>query len=710
MPLTKLQFKAGINREVTSYTNEGGWNDCDKVRFRFGFPEKIGGWEKYSSNTYQGTARSLHNWTALDNSDYLGVGTHLKYYIEEGESFSDITPVRSSTTNSTTFSATNGSTTITVTETNHGANEGDFVTFSNAVSLGGVITATILNTEYQIVSVTNANTYTVTSSVAANASDSGNGGSATDAEYQLNVGIDSAIGGTGWGACQWGGTTSGALTTQLAEALDNSETAIDVDSATGITAADLILVDEELITVGTISSNTLGTGGGPSTRGASGTTAAAHDDNSIVRLATGNATSSDDFIGWGQAGTIATERNIRLWSEDNFGEDLLINPRDSAVYYWDKTNGLTTRAVVLSSVAGAANTPTVAKQVLVSDIDRHVICFGCNTYGTTTQDPLMIRWSDQESIAEWTITATTTAGSLRLGSGSTFVQAVETKREILVWTDTSLHSMRYIGAPFIFGIQQLSSNITIAGPNAAVAVEDVVFWMGLDTFYIYSGGTQQLPCPVKDKVFLDFNYSQKDKAFAAVNSEYGEVIWFYPSDSNSLANEGTGDIDRYVIYNYNEKVWYYGSIIRTAWLDRGIRNYPIAAGSSYLYNHEYGNNDDGSAMTSYIESSPIDIGDGDRFSLVQKVVPDITFDGSDNNITPIATFSIKAKNNPGANFNETDSGTATRTATSPVEQYTNIINLRARGRSFALRIASSGAGMKWRLGSPRIELRPDGRQ
>ena len=710
MPLTKLQFKPGINREVTSYTNEGGWNDCDKVRFRFGFPEKIVGWQKYSPNTYQGTARILHSWTALDSSDYLGVGTHLKYYIEEGESFSDITPVRSSTTNSTTFSATNGSTTITVTETNHGANEGDFVTFSNAVSLGGVITATILNIEYQIVTVTNANTYTVTSSVAANASDSGNGGSATDAEYQLNVGIDSAVGGTGWGACQWGGTTSGALTTQLAEALDNSETAIDVDSATGITAADLILVDEELITVGTISSNTLGTGGGPSTRGASGTTAAAHDDDSIVRLATGNATSSDDFIGWGNAGTIATERNIRLWSEDNFGEDLLINPRDSAVYYWDKTNGLTTRAVVLSSVAGAANTPTVAKQVLVSDIDRHVICFGTNTYGTTTQDPLMIRWSDQESVANWTISSNTTAGSLRLGSGSTFIQAVETKREILIWTDTSLHTMRYIGEPFIFGIQQLASNITIMGPNAAIATEDFVFWMGADNFYVYAGGTQQLPCTVKDKVFLDFNLSQSDKVVAGVNSEFGEVIWLYPSDSNSLANEGTGDIDRYVIYNYNEKLWYYGSIVRTAWIDRGVRDYPIAAGSSYLYNHEYGHNDDTSAMTSYIESSSMDIGDGDRFSLVQRVVPDLTFDGSTTASSPAAVFTLKARNFPGEDFSDTDSGTTTRSASSPVETYTKQLHLRARGRSFALRVASSASDMRWRLGSPRVDIRPDGRQ
>jgi len=710
MPLTKLQFKPGINREITKYSNEGGWVDCDKIRFRFGYPEKFGGWEKMSSNTYQGTARRLHNWLALDGSNFLGIGTHLKYYIEEGGTFNDVTPVRASTTNSTTFSATNGSANVTVTESNHGAAENDFVTFSNAVSLGGLVTASILNAEHQIVSVTNANTYVITVSVTANASDSGNGGSATDAEYQITVGLDSQVGGTGWGAGLFGGTTAGALTTQLNEALDNSETAIDVDSATGITAGDTILIEEELITVGTISSNTLGTGGGPSTRGASGTTAATHADNTIVRLAVGNASSDDDFTGWGIAAVSGTTREIRTWSHDNFGEDLLINTRDGAVYLWDKTNGLSTRAVELSTLAGAANTPTVAKQVLVSDIDRHVLCFGTNTYGTTVQDPLMIRWSNQESVSNWTISSDTTAGSLRLGSGSEFVQAVETKREILVYTDTSLHSMRFIGGDFVFGIQQIASNITIMGPKAAVATEDFVFWMGRDSFYVYAGGTQTLPCTVKDKVFLDFNNQQRDKVVAGVNSEFGEVIWFYPSETNSLNNGGTGDIDKYVVYNYNEKVWYFGNLVRTAWMDRGIRQFPIAASSSYLYNHETGYDDDGSAMSSFIESAPMDIGDGDKFSLVQKVIPDLTFEGSVNQSTPVANFTLKARNEPGEDYGNTSAGSATRTATSPVELFTNQIDLRARGRSFALRVDSDATGMKWKLGSPRVSIRPDGRR
>ncbi len=709
MPLTKLQFRPGVNREVTSYSNEGGWLDGDKIRFAFGYPEKIGGWIKHTSSTYLGTARGLHNWLALDNSDFLGVGTHLKYYIEEGGSFNDVTPVRVSTTNSTTFAGTNGSSTVTVTETNHGASVGDFVTFSNAVSLGGVVTASILNAEHQIVSVTNASNYTITVSVTANSSDTGNGGSATDAAYQLSVGLDSAIGGTGWGSGLWGGTTNGALTTQLAEALDDSETAIDVDSSSGITAGDLILVDEELITVGTISSNTLGTGGGPSTRGASGTTAVTHLDNTIVRLATGNASSSNDFVGWGNAGVLSTTAEIRLWSHDNFNEDLIINPRDGAVFYWDKTNGLSTRCVNISTLSGAENTPTVAKQILVSD-QFHVFAFGTNTYGTTTQDPLLIRFSNADKPELWTVSNETSAGTLRIGSGSTFVKALKTKREILVWTDRSLHSVRYIGPDLYYGIAEISSNVTIMSPNAAVATEDFVFWMGNDNFYVYAGGTQQLPCSVKDKIFNDFNRSQQDKVFAGVNSEFGEVIWFYPSDGNSLANEGTGDIDKYVIYNYKQKIWYYGSLTRTAWIDRGVRSFPIAAGSSYLYDHENGYDDDGSAMTSFIESAPMDIGDGDKFSLISKVIPDITFDGSTNLSSPQATFSVKTRNFPGSNFNETASGIATRTSTTPVEQFTNQLHLRARGRSFAFRIDSSALGSKFKLGSPRINIRPDGRQ
>ena len=716
MPMTALKFRPGIISDITSYSNEGGFVDGDKVRFRFGFPEKFGGWEKYSPNQYLGSARRLHNWVALDGSDFMGIGTHLKYYIEEGQTFNDVTPIRQTTgAGDVTFSATNGSTTITVTDPAHGANEKDFVTFSGASSLGGTITATILNAEFQITSLISSNAYTITSSVAANSSDTGNGGSSVVGAYQINVGLDVTVGGTGWGAGQWSGTTSGALATQLAEALDASETAIDVDSATGITAGDLILIEEELITVGTISSNTLGTGGGPSTRGASGTDAATHADNTLVRLAVGNADSANDFVGWGNAASVTVPgAQIRLWSHDNFGEDIIINPRDGGIFYWDKTNGLGNRAVELSATgtySGETSVPTIAKQVLVSDQDRHVIVFGCDglganssaTQGNGVQDPLLIRFSSQENPVDFFPTATNTAGDLRLGGGSTFVQAVETKQQILVFTNKTLHAMKFIGPPFTFGLQELSKNITIMSPFSAIAVEDAVFWMGVDTFYVYSGGqTVQLPCTVKDKVFLDFNFAERDKVHVGLNSEFSEILWFYPSSAGT-------EIDKYVAYNYLEKLWYYGTLVRQAWLDRGIRNLPQATGNQYLYNHEVGFDDDGSAMTSFIESSAIDIGDGDKFVFLKQVIPDITFNGS-TSVNPDVAFTMKSRNNPGANFNETTQATTQRSATSPVEQFTEKLNYRLRGRSFALRIDSTSLGTKYKLGTPRVDIREDGRR
>ena len=713
MPLTKLQFKPGINREVTSYSNEGGWRDCDKIRFRFGYPEKIGGWQKFTEETYDGSVRALHNWIALDGSDFLGLGSHLKYYIEEGQTLNNITPIRSTTSaGDVTFAATDGSATITVTDTGHGAFQFDFVTFSGAASLGGVITATVLNQEYQVSRVVDANTYEITSAVTANSSDSGNGGSSTVGAYQINVGLDTSVGGTGWGAGLYYGVTNGALQTTVNEGgtLTAGDTTITVASTTGIVASDVVLIGTELILVGGISSNDLTS----CTRGHSGTTAASHADGSVVRLALGNADSADDFSGWGDAssGGLTTTTQIRLWSHDNFGEDLLINPRDDEIYYWDRTNNVTTRAVKLNTITGTKRSiPTKAKQVLVSDRDRHVIAFGADglnssssaTDGNGIQDPLLIRFSDQENPTEWFPTATNTAGDLRLGAGSTFVQAVETKREILVWTDTALTSMRFIGPPFTFGLQQLSSNITIMSPNAAVATEDFVFWMGIDTFYVYDGGTQTLPCTVKDKVFLDFNLTQKDKVVAGINSEFSEITWFYPSASSS-------ENDKYVTYNYGEKVWYFGTLARTAWLDRGTRNFPIATGSSIIYNHEIGFDDDGSSMDSFIESASIDIGDGDRFTYLRKVIPDLTFDGSTNLASPQATFTVKARNNPGADFNNTQAGTSTRTQSTPVETYTEQLDLRVRGRSFALRVESNALGSKWKLGSPRVDIRQDGRR
>ena len=713
MPLNKITFKSGIVSDITPYSNEGGFVDGDKIRFRLGSPEKIGGWEKFSLSTYLGSARRLHNWVALDGSDFLGVGTHLKYYIEEGQTFSDITPIRSTTgAGDVTFSATNGSTTITVTDPAHGANENDFVTFSGAVSLGGVITATILNAEFQITSLISSNAYTITSSVAANSSDTGNGGSSVVGTYQLNVGLDVTVGGKGWGAGQWSGTTSGALATQLNEALDASETGVDVDDETGMnTANDVILVEEELMLVSaTTDDNTMTV-----TRGHSGTTAATHADNTLVRLAVGNADSDNDFVGWGNAASVTTPgAQIRTWSHDNFGEDLIINPRDGGLFYWDKTTGLGNRAVELSSTStfsGETSVPTIAKQVLISDQDRHVIVFGCDGLGSSptepqgdgVQDPLLVRFSSQENPVDFFPTTTNTAGDLRLGGGSTFVQAVETKEQILVYTNKTLHAMRFIGPPFTFGIKELSKNITIMSPSSAIAIDDSVYWMGVDTFYIYTGQTQQLPCSVKDKVFLDLNIAERNKVHVGANTEFSEVWWFYPSASST-------EIDKYVIYNYLENIWYFGSLARQAWLDRGIRSLPLATGGGFIFNHETGFDDDGNAMTSFVESAPMALGGANRFSSINRIVPDINFAGS-TSINPQVDFTIKARTHSGSGFTQTDdSNTSQRTATTPVEVYTEKLDVRVRGRTFALRVEATEKGTKFKLGSPQVNIVQDGRR
>ena len=712
MAFIPLKFKSGIVSDITPYSNEGGFVDCDKIRFRLGTPEKIGGWTKYATNTFQGAARRLHNWVALDGSDFLGIGTHLKYYIEEGQAFNDITPIRNTTNaGDITFSVTNGSTEITVSDPAHGANENDFVTFSGASSLGGNITANVLNQEYQITSLISSNSYTVTSSIAANASDTGNGGSSVVGTYQLNTGLNTTVGGTGWGAGQWSGTTSSALSTTLNEALDSSETGVDVIDETGMnTEGDVILIGNELMLISaTADDNTMTV-----TRGHSGTTASTHDNGSLVRLAKGNVLSTDDFVGWGSAASITVPgAQIRLWSHDNFGEDLIINPRDGGLYYWDRSLGFANAVELSASGLGGtrASVPQIAKQIIVSDADRHIIAFGCDGLGATSaapkgngvQDPLLIRFSSQENPVDWFPTTTNTAGDLRLGGGSTFMQAVETKEEILVFTNKSVHSMRFIGPPFTFGIKELSKNITIMSPAAAIAVDDSVYWMGVDTFYVYSGGgTNQIPCSVKDKVFLNFNFEEKDKVHVGVNSEFSEIIWFYPS-------EGETEVDSYITFNYAENVWYFGTLARQAWLDRGIRNLPVSTGGQYLYNHETGYDDDGSAMTAFVESAPMKFSQDQGFSFLNEVVPDVNFNGS-TSINPTVDFTIKSQRYSGSGISQTETGTAQRTATSPVEAYTEKLDFRIRGKTFALRLESSGLGTKFKLGTPQINVRQDGKR
>ncbi len=636
MPLQKLQFRPGVNRETTSYTNEGGWFDVDKVRFRFGMPEKIGGWEKFSGFSYLGTARAMHPWVALDNGRFIGIGTSLKYYLnQDGGSFSDITPIRSTTSaGDVTFAASNGSATITVTDTAHGAVSGDFVTFSGAASLGGNITAGVLNQEYNITEVLTDNTYTIAARTAgtsiqditvngalsptpvtANGSDTGNGGSSVVGAYQIGIGLDTSTFGAGWGIGFWGRGT------------------------------------------------------------------------------------------WGSAAsTPLVTSTLRVWTHDNFGEDLLMNVRNGGIYYWDKTGGVAARAVSLDSLAGATSTPTIAKQILVSDRDRHIIAFGCDTEANPgVQDPLAIRFSSQESLTDWAATATNTAGELRLGSGSEIVTAVETRQQILVYTDESIYAMQFLGPPFTFGVNLVSENITTMGPLSAVAVEDNVFWMGLEEFYVYGGTVQRLPCTVRDFVFDDINLNQREKIVASTNTAFSEVWWFYPSASSSTN-------DRYVVYNYEQQVWYYGTMARSFWMDRGIFDQPIAAGpNNYLYSQETGFDDDGSALTAYIESSQVDIGDGDQFAFIKRMIPDLTFRGSTAG-SPSANITVKTRNFPGGNYLQSTSSAVTKSASVPVEQFTDQVHLRLRGRSFAMRVESTASGVGWRLGSPRLDVRPDGRR
>lgn len=714
MPLQKLQFRPGINRETTRYMNEGGWYDCDKIRFRFGVPEKMNGWQRYSDTQFLGICRKLHNWIALDQSNYVALGTHLKLYIEEGTQYYDITPFRAAAASLSTNALKTGaagSKVITVTQASHGAVTNDFVTIAGAAAFDG-ITAAQLNTEHQV-TVVDGNTYTFT--VASDTASSGNtagGGASITARFQINTGLDTIVSGTGWGAGQWGGTTAADPATTLNGALSadtagtgGSGTSIVLTDASSFPSSGSIVVDEkEVITYTGKSSNTL-TG---ITRGQDGSTATAgtgvaHADGAAVRGAAA-------ITGWGDAASLAATSGseARIWSLDNFGEDLLSCVRDGELFYWDKTNGLSTRAEKLTARSGADQVPTIARQIMVSDRSRHCIAFACNAQGSSDQDPLLIRFSKAENAVDWNIlTAGTDAGDLIIGSGSKFVSAIETKREILVWTDVSLHSMQFIGAPNTFGLIQIASGLSIIGPNAVVAVNDQVFWMGENQFYLYDGRTQQIPCTVRDYVFDDINNDQRELVTAGLNSAYYEVFWFYPSKNST-------EVDKYVVFNYSEQVWYFGTLARTAWIDAEIRAYPVAAAPDrYLYNHELGN-DDGStspatAIQAFIESSPLSIESGDQFQLIRRVIPDVTFDGSEQ-ATPTVTFTLQGYDKPGQGGQDSVNGTVTKEVSDTVEKYTDELFLRLRGRSFSVKIQNTGTGTQWRLGIPRVDVRPDGRR
>jgi hypothetical protein len=704
MPLTKLQFQPGINRETTSYTNEGGWFDMDKVRFRFGFPEKIGGWEKISATYFLGTCRSIHPWVALDGSRYLGIGTHLKYYINEGGGYNDITPIRETTAagdvtftaNANTLSADVeiGDETISLTSST-GFPESGIIKINDEIISYAALSGNDLTGCVRGIEDTDEAAHTSGDAVLCSTL------IVTNADHDAEV--DDFV--TLSGAVSLGGNITADVLNQeyqISVIIDTNTYQINARSAESLSNITTTTGYSPTLVFATTSDS--GSGGSACVGAYQINTGL---DTAIVGNGWGAGTWSRGA--WGSGSSItAGNLELRIWSHDNFGEDLLLNPRDGGIYYWDKTNGTTTRAVNITSLSGSTNAPQVAKQIMVSDRDRHVIAFGCDPeLGGGVQDPLLIRFSDQESLTDWSATANNSAGDLRIGSGSQIIAAVETRQQILVFTDVSLHAMQYLGPPFTFGINTVSENITIAGPNAAASVEDNVFWMGAEEFYVYGGTVQRIPCTVRDYVFSDFNTDQSQKVYAATNTAFSEIWWFYPSASSS-------ENDRYVVYNYQQQLWYYGSINRTAWLDRGVEADPIAASTDHaLYFHEVGF-DDGSyspvaAISSYIESSQMDIGDGDQFVFLRRMIPDLTFRSSTAE-TPSATMTLKARNFPGGNYLQTNSKTVEKTASVPVEQFTDQVHVRLRGRSFAFRIESDQVGTGWRLGSPRVDIQPDGRR
>ena len=622
MPLTKLLFKPGINREGTNYSNEGGWFDGDKIRFRSGYVERIGGWIKTGQTPFAGTCRKLHDFTTLASENLLFMGTNTKAYLEDSGALFDITPIRRTVTLGTdAFTTQNtGQGIINVADVGHGVKVGDYVTFSGATAFDGLTTGD-LNKEQIVTEIVSANVYKVNTGGVCTSGSTAGGGASIVAVYQINVGLNNTVLGPGWGAGTWGRFT------------------------------------------------------------------------------------------WGSGAGSLAGQTLRLWFADDYGEDLLMNIADGTIYYWDATGTTLARAVPLTSLAGANEVPTIARKVLVSETDRHVLCFGANPIYETEQDPLLIRWSSQESVTDWVPSATNTAGDIRLSQGSEIITAIRTSRQILVWTDHSLHSVQFIGPPYTFGTALLGDNIRIAGPNVAIGVNDIVFWMGQENFYMYDGRIQALPCSVRDYVFNDMNRNQSFKFHAGSLASQNEVWWYYCSESSE-------EIDRYVVYNYLEQVWYYGILSRTAWNDRasGQRSYPQAASTDqYLYNQENGL-DDGSvtpsvAVDAYIQSADFDIGDGDNFMLIRRILPDLSFNNSTAE-NPEVIFTMVARNFSGTGTNSGSvSGDVVRTTTiGGGHDYTDQLFMRLRGRQMALRVSNDTTGVKWRLGAPRLDMRPDGRR
>jgi len=686
MPLQKILFKPGVNKENTRYTTEGGWYECDKIRFRQGNPEILGGWQRISSNTFNGTCRSLWNWTTLGNLNLVGVGTNTKFYIQNGGAYYDITPLRVTTTLGTNPFTGNGTTTVTVTATSHGATDGSFVTFSGVTGTY----ASVLNAEFQITLV-NANSYTITtpSVVAAGAT----GGSTVVAAYQLNAGPAYAVPLTGWGAGAWGAGAWGVGTTSVTSLQLWSQINYGEDLVFGPRGGGLYYWDAT---------------GGVTTRG-------------VLLNSLGGTVSFTNASPTLVTSTVLYTEGAALKFS---GGSLPTGVTAGTTYYVYNVNGLTFNLLdaagaevnTSSSGTGAVSTivdvPTVQNSITVSDSSRFIIVFGCNDYGSAVLDPMLIRWSAQDDPYNWTPDPTNQAGFVRVSHGSEIVATVQTRQEVLVFTDSAVYSLQYLGPPYVWAPQLLGDNISIEGPNAAVIASGIVYWMGVDKFYSYDGRVQTLNCDLRRHIFGDFNQAQAAQVFAGTNEGFNEVWWFYCSS-------GSNEIDRYVIYNYLEKIWYYGTMQRTAWLDSGLLDFPLAATySNNLVYHENGlnNNETGTttAIDAYISSSEFDIGDGHNFGFVWRVLPDLTFENAENSptgATPSVAMTLYGLANSGSGVTSSASQPVAKSSTYVItEQFTGMIFTRMRGRQMIFKISSNQINTVWQLGAPRIDIRPDGRR
>ena len=700
MPFSKIIFKPGVNRENTRYTNEGGWYESDKVRFRQGSPEKIGGWTQYSSATFLGVCRSLWNWITLSAQNIIGLGTNLKYYLTIGNQYFDITPIRSTVTLSNPFTATAGSSTITVAATSHGALINDFVTFSGAVGLGGNITAGVLNQQYQITSIPNANQFTFTATATANSTDasgSPGGGSAVVAAYQVNTGPAFQTPFSGWGAGTWGGGSWGngqavKNNLQIWNAYNFGQNLLFGPRGSGL----------YYWTAPTLSARgvALNTTGGTVTITNSSSTGAPALITSTVNLP------NNSSIQLGTTGALPTglSTNTTYYVVNVLGTAFNVSLTQGGIPISTSSDGSGTQSISL-----LMDVPLFQNYLQVSDSSNFVIVFGTNDYGSSTLDPMLIRWSDQQSTVVWYPDITNQAGSVRLSHGSQIVTAIQTRQEIVVFTDAALYSLQYLGPPYVWGVQLLSENTTIIGPNAAVLASGVIYWMGIDKFYMYDGRVQTLSCDLRRFVFQDMNYYQNEQVYCSTVEGFNEVWWFYVS--------GTGNqINSYVVYNYLEKNWYYGTMARTAWLDTTLQNNPIAATyNGYLLNQEDGVDDNETGtpapIDAYISSSEFDVGDGDHFVFIDRILPDLTFSGSTSGTSPITTMTLYALTDSGSGVTQTYNNNVAYTAAYNItEEFTGQVYTRIRGRQMILKMESNKVGTTWQLGAPRFNMRPDGRR